>query len=321
MIAINHVWENGVRNNIPMDIMNNSVDISNQSTGRAYLQLGMENAHLVKSLSTPNGKVFIAWSLVYIALWMILMLGLYFSKENWFIQFILSILIASQLHTFTILQHDCGHKAAFQSDLANLWVGRFFAWFIFMPFTVFTELHRRHHAHLSDPKRDPDEWFYVAGKKWLFLRESLFMPRFIWLSLTNDFSAKVKGRVVRELLFNAISMGLVLHLLWINDLQMIVWLGFIFPMLILAIIINPISRGYEHFPLASMARSDPRRRDIRFNTVTVKNVVIGFLWANINYHVEHHLYPRVPFYRLPLLHRMLDGKSYIVKSFVLQSLD
>ncbi len=297
-----------------------SVDI-NQLTGRAYLQLGKENIPLIKSLSTPNGKVFAAWSLMHIALWMVLMGWIYFAEDNWFIQLILSFLIASQLHAFTVLQHDCGHKAAFQSKQANLWVGRFFAWFTFMPCTVFTEIHRRHHAHLGDPERDPDEWFYAAGKKWLFLREGLFIFRFIWLSLTNDFSARVKWRIARELTFNVVSMALVLYLLWTNDLQGIALFGLIFPMLILATIINPISRGYEHYPLASMTQSDPRRRDMRYNTVTVKNAVIGFLWANINYHVEHHLYPRVPFYRLPFLHKILGGKGYIVKSFVFQPLD
>ncbi len=27
---------------------------------------------------------------------------------------------------------------------------------------------------------------------------------------------------------------------------------------------------------------------------------------NVNYHIEHHFYPSVPFYRLPELHRVLD---------------
>ncbi len=46
---------------------------------------------------------------------------------------------------------------------------------------------------------------------------------------------------------------------------------------------------------------------------------IGLIWANINSHVEHHLYPYIPFYRLPVTHKLLSGKNYIIKSFVLQS--
>ena len=30
---------------------------------------------------------------------------------------------------------------------------------------------------------------------------------------------------------------------------------------------------------------------------------------HVNYHLEHHLYPAVPHYRLPALHRLLQSKS------------
>ena len=45
--------------------------------------------------------------------------------------------------------------------------------------------------------------------------------------------------------------------------------------------------------------------------MTVANRAWGLAWANITYHVEHHLYPRVPFYRLPQLHTMLQGRDYL----------
>ncbi len=42
--------------------------------------------------------------------------------------------------------------------------------------------------------------------------------------------------------------------------------------------------------------------DHRLNTRTVKmNVVNRFLYWNMNYHVEHHMFPMVPYYRLPEL--------------------
>ena len=43
--------------------------------------------------------------------------------------------------------------------------------------------------------------------------------------------------------------------------------------------------------------------DHRLNTRTVKmNVVNRFLYWNMNYHVEHHMFPMVPYHRLPELH-------------------
>jgi len=43
--------------------------------------------------------------------------------------------------------------------------------------------------------------------------------------------------------------------------------------------------------------------DHRLNTRTVKMCVVNrFLYWNMNYHVEHHMFPLVPYYRLPALH-------------------
>ena len=43
--------------------------------------------------------------------------------------------------------------------------------------------------------------------------------------------------------------------------------------------------------------------DHRLNTRTVKMCALNrFLYWNMNYHVEHHMFPMVPYYRLPELH-------------------
>jgi fatty acid desaturase len=43
--------------------------------------------------------------------------------------------------------------------------------------------------------------------------------------------------------------------------------------------------------------------DHRLNTRTVQlNVVHRFLYWNMNYHVEHHMFPMVPYHRLAELH-------------------
>ena len=50
--------------------------------------------------------------------------------------------------------------------------------------------------------------------------------------------------------------------------------------------------------------------DHRLNTRTVYiNPVFRFLYLNMNYHVEHHMFPAVPYYNLPALHREI--KAYL----------
>ncbi len=36
--------------------------------------------------------------------------------------------------------------------------------------------------------------------------------------------------------------------------------------------------------------------------------LLALLWSNVNYHLEHHLFPTVPFHRLPALRRLLVGR-------------
>jgi fatty acid desaturase len=49
--------------------------------------------------------------------------------------------------------------------------------------------------------------------------------------------------------------------------------------------------------------------DHRLNTRTVRlNPVFSFLYVNMNYHVEHHMFPAVPFHALPRLHGLISDQ-------------
>ena len=46
--------------------------------------------------------------------------------------------------------------------------------------------------------------------------------------------------------------------------------------------------------------------DYRINTRTIAlNPILAFLYWQMNYHIEHHMYAAVPFYNLPELHRIV----------------
>ena len=46
--------------------------------------------------------------------------------------------------------------------------------------------------------------------------------------------------------------------------------------------------------------------DHRLNTRTVlMNPISRFIYWNMNYHIEHHMYPKVPYYALPALHQLV----------------
>jgi len=61
----------------------------------------------------------------------------------------------------------------------------------------------------------------------------------------------------------------------------------------------------------------PDRTDTFRQTRTyLLNPLAAFLFAphQVNFHLEHHLYPSVPYYRLPELHRWLMQTDYVGKN-------
>ena len=53
----------------------------------------------------------------------------------------------------------------------------------------------------------------------------------------------------------------------------------------------------------------PKVRDMLANTRTTKTTaLVRFLAWNMPYHTEHHVYPAVPFHRLPEAHDLLKDK-------------
>ena len=48
--------------------------------------------------------------------------------------------------------------------------------------------------------------------------------------------------------------------------------------------------------------------DHRLNSRTIyMNALFRFLYLNMNYHLEHHMFPMVPYHALPKLHRLIKA--------------
>lgn len=276
---------------------------------RAALKVDRARQAELLALQQPAPLQFMLWATLHVAIW-VACAWVILASDNTVWHIIATLIMGSQLHAFTVLQHDCGHQNAFRSTLANLWMGRFMAWFIVFPYSSFTECHKHHHRYLGDPEKDPDEWNYVGGVKWMFLRIAVFVPRFTYFSLVR-YGKTVRNMVLRELTFNLLSMAAVCAWFVSQGMAYEFVLIFVVPLLLLALVINPISRGYEHFPMATLEPEHADRLDLAKNTITVTSRVVGLLWANINYHVEHHVYPGVPFCNLRKLHNLLENKTFL----------
>jgi hypothetical protein len=72
--------------------------------------------------------------------------------------------------------------------------------------------------------------------------------------------------------------------------------AWLIPMLIINTLVN--IRGMSQHTLLEEASDD-----IRGTRSILTSRVVAFFMCNENYHLEHHLYPGVPWYNLPALHR------------------
>jgi fatty acid desaturase len=239
-----------------------------------------------------------------------------FHAREWWQLVPLSVITGNLVYAIFILHHDCMHFSAFRSERANIWFGRCCALTHTMAFTTSLETHRRHHGHISDPRKDPDEFFFAGSLAQSWFRVWLYFPWYTLIAITR-YGARVRNTVLLEQAIN-FTLWLALYA-WFSQLGKGLQWFFMFPApaLVAIFILNPIGRIYEHYPLLFLTGDD--RLDMSKNTVTVRNPWLSALWANMNYHAEHHAYPRVPFYNLPKLHALFERERcvYAVSPFAL----
>ena len=261
----------------------------------------------IRRLSVAHGGKHLLFALPYLlsyfGCWAIILVS-----ENLALEIATALVMGNQLYLLFILHHDCVHFAAFQSRRLNIVLGRIYALFLVKTFTATFETHKRHHAFLGEPGKDPDEHFYAGGIRWVWIR---FWQNFSWhtyLSVT-QYGPKVRRTVLLEQ-FSTLAFWAAVHVVlyqfgMLREALFVFWI----PAATIILVIGPVTRAYEHLPLAHYSTDDVRRYDITSNTVTVTNRLLGLFWANITYHVEHHSYPRVPFYRLARVHALLHPRA------------
>jgi fatty acid desaturase len=264
-------------------------------------------ADQIRRLTVADGRMHLLFGLPYmlsyfgciaIILW----------TDNLAVEIATALVMGNQLYLLFILHHDCVHFTACRSRRMNVLLGRTYALFLVKTFTATLETHLRHHAHLGDPDKDPDDRFYAGGIRWVWFRFWQNLSWHTYLSLTR-YGPKVRNVVLIEQFANLAFWAGVHLLLYqfglLREALFIFWI----PAATIILVIGPVTRAYEHLPLAHYAPGDARRVDIAANTVTVTSRALGLFWANITYHVEHHSYPRVPFYRLARVHALLHSRA------------
>jgi fatty acid desaturase len=207
---------------------------------------------------------------------------------------------------FTVLLHEVVHHTVFEGrhPRAEQLLGFLYAVPSGLSASQFTRWHLDHHAELGSAESDPKRhhlspkvnarWF-----KLLYCTPALF-PIYFRAARREaaTYEADLRRRIALE---RRLSIGV--HLAVIAALWAAAGLGaavrawivpvfFVFP---IAFTLNRLGQHYDIDP------DDPAK----WSTLVKGSSFWDLVFLNSNYHLEHHYFPGVPFYRLPALQRAL----------------
>ena len=212
--------------------------------------------------------------------------------------------------------HECGHRTAFKTGWMNDAVYYFACFMIMREPEVWRWSHTRHHTDTIIVGRDPE---IAIMRPTAILRViSLFfaIPQ-VWAE-TKKLLRHSAGRLgadeatyipetERPRVFRTARILLAIHLAVI---AVAIYAGSILPMLLVGPL--PTMYGAWVHVMTGLTQHAGLAEDVldhRLNSRTVHmNPVLRFLYWNMNYHIEHHMFPMVPYHALPALHE--EVKAY-----------
>lgn len=178
---------------------------------------------------------------------------------------------------------------------------------LFIPFPMFRVLHLRHHSFTNDEEKDPDFWVATNIPIFLFMKCFTIKPHYYYHAF---FKATEPMKNLYVNTFSCVGIYLVISgvmaylghgtffLIWIvSSMIALAFLAFLFDWL-------------PHYP---------HKQKGRYKDTTI----ITFRWLDEimllqNYHLIHHLYPRVPFYNYKKAFKqieqdLIDKEAMIVR--------
>jgi fatty acid desaturase len=207
----------------------------------------------------------------------------------------------------TILLHEAIHDAVFvgRHDRLSRILGFAYAFPSGMSASQFTRWHLDHHDELGDPEADPKRHHLSPKRNSRLLKAAywtfLLIPIYFRAARREvaTYPPELQARIARER--KAVIGGhlAIFTLLWVFAGLRVALFAHLLPYLVVfpaAFALNRLGQHYDIDP-DDVARWSTRVRPSWFWDYV-------FLWSN--YHLEHHYFPRVPFYNLARLARLLQ---------------
>jgi len=260
--------------------------------------------------------------------WLGIAWAIYLCEQYWhpLVYLVAVAFIGTRQHALLVIGHDASHYTLFKNRWLNDHAANLLLfWPTFTGVETFRYFHRDHHRYLETEKDGnrqlwrthdaagnlKEEWVYPKSAGALFLKlaaKAAFVRgmRWVLLGMLAPFGKKAFRRdswgyaIVRTGYYAVVFLAFYRFDLWWPFL--LYWL---IPFCTWQIVAQYIRLICEHSAVESAVKPYHMTR-----------TTLPRLWErwfilprNIGYHHEHHWYPSVPFYKLPLLHKILKEET------------
>jgi fatty acid desaturase len=214
--------------------------------------------------------------------------------------------------------HETMHMTAFASRRANAVVGWLAACPSLLNRHFYTAFHLAHHRHTQDPDRDPELLTRPPATMDAYLLRVIGLPYWqarltvLWDGIRGDLSAypyitpRAAPLVIRSLRLMALFVlaCVVLSVVFVGW-----WAPLVF-WIIPQLLGQPLLRLYL---LAEHTLCSEDANGLTNTRTTLTSPLVRLLMWNMSYHAEHHLYPSIPFHRLPDAHLAIRDRLGVVQ--------
>ena len=272
---------------------------------------------LLKTSDLPGWKHIIIY---FISLLVFGYLCVFFWSSWWFILFYLAY--CTLWGGADAIWHECGHRTAFKSRKLNDFfyqVASFMNNFEAVRFRWSHSLHHNYTASVDPHDFEVDGTIFWQPKN-LFNFLLIFVPGLGLLNLHKSLHREilehalgVETRVMRECIpehykSKCIWTSRIYVLLWILIILSSFYFNSLLPILLFLIpkffaTLNIVWGITQHMGLKENIK------DHRQSTRSVRlNPIFSFIYWKMEYHIEHHMFPMVPSYNLPKLHKVIKNQ-------------
>jgi fatty acid desaturase len=286
---------------------------------------GLNQNSAIKSISA----LLFDWLVIFSAV----LISIHFDRVVFY--FIAMVFVARSQLALGIIVHEAAHARLFRSKFWNNFVGHVFAAApFFFSLNVYRRTHLRHHQ-IPLTSDDPDLTLtggYPISKR-SFVRKLLrdlfgisylkFVKHFLkaaWRPRNQKIPQSVSCQ-------NLETMSAIQETFWMFLVNLFIFLAFFMlghPALYFILWIFPTITVLQFLlrirGVAEHGGYKPNQNQALLSR-TVVNPIQQFFFAphNVNYHIEHHIYPGIPFFNLPKVHKIFKEKDLLPLSNIYSS--